>query len=131
MKIFNRTFDVLERSMDLRFKRHAVLSGNVANSETPNYRAREMDFAGELERIVGEETKSLTKTDAKHMDISAVEGAHITFDNTGMVGADGNNVDLDISMGKLSENARSYGGSVNLMGLQLRLLKNAARGRSA
>lgn len=131
MKIFNRTFDVLERSMDLRFKRHAVLSGNVANSETPNYRAREVSFADELERIVGQDVKSLTKTDAKHMDISSVEGAHITYDDSGMVGADGNNVDLDISMGKLAENARSYGGSVNLIGLQLRLLKNAARGRGA
>lgn len=115
--------------MDLHFKRHAVLSGNVANSETPNYQAREVNFADELERMIGRKQDEVAKTDPRHMDISSAEGAHVQLDNSGAVGADGNNVDLDLMMAKLSDNSRGYQNAVNLLGLELRLLKNAARGR--
>ena len=60
MKLFDKTFDVLEKSMDLHFKRHSVLASNVANSETPGYKAREIDFAGELERALGESKEDLS-----------------------------------------------------------------------
>jgi len=130
MKLFDANFDVIRKAMDLRIKRHALLSSNVANSETPNFRARELDFSGELEKVLGQSKDGLAQTNSRHMDITANGQAHVVYDRVGAVGADGNNVDLDLQMGRLSENSRSYQNAVNLIGVQLRLLKTAARGRS-
>ena len=131
MKIFNdKSFLMMEKALDLHMKRHTVLTSNVANSETPGYRAREVNFAGELEKIVnGEKSQELTKTNARHIDIASDESSHIVFDNSGAVGADGNNVDLDISMGKISNNAQGYNHAVSLLTMKLRLLRDLATGR--
>jgi flagellar basal-body rod protein FlgB len=128
MELFDKTFNAIEKSLDLRFKRHVVLSSNTANSETPNYKAREIDFAGELEKALGRDEQVLTKTNPQHMDLHGQEGAHIVYDNSTPVGADGNNVDMDINMGKLAANSRSYSNAVDLLNVKLQILRMAARG---
>ena len=130
MKLFDQVFSTIERSLDLRYKRHAVLSSNVANSETPGFKARELDFAGELSRAIGGEGQSLRKTDAKHMDVTGDQSAHTVFDYAGSMGNDGNNVDLDVTMGKMSSNSRAYNNAITMYDLKLRLLRAAIRSRS-
>lgn len=127
MALFDSTFSVLEKSLDLRAKRHAVLSGNVANSETPKYQARELDFAGELSKALGEQSSPLVTTHPRHLDVSAAGEAHVTYDNSGAMGADGNNVDLDIVMGKLSSNARAYTEGVSYLTQKFRFLREVIR----
>ena len=126
--IFGKTFNVLEQALDVRYRRNAVISSNVANSETPGYRAREYDFSGELEKVLGAKDE-LIKTNSSHMDLSSTSGARIVYDNSGPVGADGNNVDLDISMAKMSENSRGYASSATWLGVQLKILSSAVKGR--
>lgn len=130
MKLFDNSFVALEKSLDLRFRRHSALASNIANAETPNYKARELDFAGELERAIGRDNEGLIKTNPSHMDLSSSEGAHIVYDNSMPVGADGNNVDLDISMNRLADNSRGYMSAVSLLTVKLRLLRSVARGSS-
>lgn len=130
MKIFDNVFSALEKSMDIRFKRHAVLTSNVANTDTPGYRARDVDFSGELNRVLNESPEALTKTNSLHMDVSAESGAHTIIDNSGMIGADGNNVDLDLQLGKISSNSRSYQNALSLYDMKLRLLRLAVRPRN-
>ena len=132
MKLFDKTFDVIEKSMDLRSRRHTILSSNVMNSETPNFVARDLDFSGELEKaLTGKIPNEISKTNSAHMDSLSRTGARPVIDDSGAMGADGNNVDLDIAMGKLSENSRAYTNATTWLGVQLRLLKSAARGRPA
>jgi flagellar basal-body rod protein FlgB len=128
MKLFDNTFVALERKLDLYTKRHLLLSGNVANSETPNYKARELDFAGELEKVLRSDSDSIMKTNPKHIGLTNANGPHIVFDNTGAVGSDGNNVDLDIMMGKISRNAHEYNNAAMLMTMQLRILRKTTSG---
>ena len=128
MELFDKTFRAIERSLDLRFKRHMVLSSNAANSETPSYKARELDFGGELERMLGQEQQVLLRTNAHHMDLASAQSAKVVSDNSAAVGADGNNVDIDLNMGKLSGNARAYNNAVDLLGVKLQMLRMAARG---
>lgn len=128
MELFDKTFRAVEKKLDLHFKRHMVLASNSANSETPNYKARELDFAGELDRAMGRDAKDLAMTSPKHMDLSGTEGAHVVLDNSAAVGADGNNVDIDLNMGKLSANSRAYTNAVELLNVKLQMLRMAARG---
>lgn len=130
MKIFDNVFATLEKSMDIRFKRHAILTGNIANTDTPGYRAREVDFSGELDRALNEKAEALTKTNALHMDVSSESAAHTVLDTSGTIGADGNNVDLDIQLGKVSSNSRGYQNALSLYDMKLRLLRLAVRPRN-
>ena len=126
LKIFDRSFDALERKMDVAMKRHLVLSSNIANAETPNYRAREVDFAGALKQALGDNTgNAVSTTNKSHFGMNGSGMDHVIFDNTAAMGADGNNVDLDLAMGKASNNARLYENSVNLLQMKLRLLRMA------
>ena len=43
----------LERYLDLSVLRHSLISSNLANIDTPGYRTRDLDFAGELDRAQG------------------------------------------------------------------------------
>ena len=128
MKVFDQTLNGLEKAMDLRFKRHALLSSNIANSETPGYRARELDFSGQLEKaLVANPTSEVAMTNPGHMDIASLSSEHIIFDNDGATGSDGNNVDLDISMGKISANARDYESAAGLVTQKFRFMKQFIR----
>lgn len=129
MKIFDSTFNALEKKLDLAVKRHAILSSNVANQETPNYIAKDYSFSNEVEKALGKGVDSVRKTNTKHMDVGSSDGAHVYFDKSTPYGADGNNVDLDIEMGKLSANSRDYSNSLNLLTFKLRILKAAVSGR--
>ena len=129
MDLFDKNFYAIQKKMDLHFKRHMILSGNVANNETPNYRTRELDFAGELQKALGTRQEPLNKTHPGHMDLVSQQRSRVVVDNKTPVGADGNNVDLDIAMGKLSSNARGYTGAGTLLQMKLRMLRMAARGR--
>ncbi len=127
MKIFDQTMEGIQRAMDIQFRRHAVLTSNVANAETPNYRAREVDFAGELQRAFGTNEATVNKTDARHLDLAETSMSHVTFDNSGAMGADGNNVDLDLTMGKISSNGRAYDSAANLLGQKFKMLRTFVR----
>jgi flagellar basal-body rod protein FlgB len=130
MKLFDSTFNAIERRLDLTLRRHTVLSGNIANNETPNFRARDVNFSKEIEKALGVHKDEMVKTSPLHMDVTQLSGEHVYLDNSMPVGADGNNVDLDIQMGKLSSNSRDYSGALNLLSVKLRMLKSAAMGRA-
>jgi flagellar basal-body rod protein FlgB len=49
MTIFDRTIRLLERSLDLRSARQRVIASNLANEETPGYRASELTFMDQLQ----------------------------------------------------------------------------------
>ena len=132
MKIFDTTFNAAEKAMDLYYRRHAILAGNVANSETPGYRARELDFGGEIEKVLKQNapqgSEDLKKTNPLHMDVDGERGAKVVYDNSMTVGADGNNVDIDTQMNELSQNGINYNQAARVLTMKLRLIRNIAMG---
>jgi flagellar basal-body rod protein FlgB len=124
MKIFDRSFDAVEKEMEMRFKRHMLLSSNVANSETPNFKARELDFADQVKKILDGNSSALNMTNPQHMDLARSERERVVIDPTATIGADGNSVDIDISMGKISANGRAYDSAASILSNKFRMLKS-------
>ena len=94
MRIFGPVIQGLGQALDLYQARHRVLAENVANAETPGYRARELDFGAALTRAFDQLDEGRTADDA-----TTVVDAHAT------VKIDGNSVDVDTEMARLSQNA--------------------------
>lgn len=112
--IFDRDITLLERSLDFRARRNAALAGNIANIETPGYKAKDLVFEKALGEALKDQAPSpLTMTNPRHLDgrtatpLSQVQPRLIQSANA--VGSvDGNSVDLEREMAKLAENQIAY-----------------------
>jgi flagellar basal-body rod protein FlgB len=126
--MFDRTIPALEKSLDLSWRRNEAITSNVANAETPGYRAVDMNFAGELERAFQAGAPSqLKKTDSKHMDVMSNGKAFVTEDLSGATRPDGNNVDIDVQMGKMVYNQGKYSMGASLIRKKLHMMRTAIR----
>ena len=125
--LFDRLTTTIERSLDFRLERANVIAGNLANVDTPDYTPTEVTFDEQLrQHLSGEEPPGIARTDAAHLD-TGVEGtqAEMEFDYFALPNQDGNSVDLDHEMSKLSENQIQYRASTNFYNKRMALLKYA------
>ena len=126
-RLFDQTLPGLEKTLDLRWRRNQALTSNIANAETPQYRAVDLNFAGELDKAFHAGDSSLKRTNEKHLDLASNSQSHLVGDYSGATKADGNNVDLDIQMGKLSLNAGKYSIATSLVRKKLQMMRQAIR----
>jgi len=131
--IFDGTISLLQKSLNVRSVQHQVLSSNVANADTPNYKAFEVAVDEELRKLdTGKARIQLARTQSRHLPVGRAEVDRVTLRNSPApalsLRADGNTVDLDRTMGDLSENTIKYKTSAQLIGIKLKGLKNAIQG---
>jgi flagellar basal-body rod protein FlgB len=130
---FDGTINLLQKSLNVRSVQHQVLSSNVANADTPNYKAFEVAVDEELRKLgTGKPRIQLTRTQSSHLPVGRAEVDRVTLKNSPApalsLRADGNTVDLDRAMGELSENTIKYKTSAQLISMKLKDLRNAIIG---
>jgi flagellar basal-body rod protein FlgB len=107
-------FDALDRSiapvvqgLGQRSRRHGAIASNVANADTPGYRAVDVSFGQQLQRA----RMGLRTTHPGHRNGSAgggLSGRDAVVFSGGLPRRDGNDVDIDREMGKLAQNQIEY-----------------------
>ncbi len=131
--MMDRLLDVLGIYMRLREERNAILASNIANAETPGYKARDLVFEDQLREALnikeGDDLK-LHRTHPRHLpqnpSLGDVDG-RVVYSKTGVARFDGNTVDIDREMTKLSENALLYNAAVQMLIKKIDILKTALR----
>lgn len=116
--LFDPVMQGLSTALTLHQRRHEVLASNLANLETPRFRAHDLDFGRAL-------------SEAFEGRAAAADGgprAELVEDRTGPPRADGNTVDLDFQMAKLGANGGRYVALSRVLGLRLALLRQAIEG---
>jgi flagellar basal-body rod protein FlgB len=99
--------------MDVRVQRHQVLASNIANADTPNYKARDIDFKSAMQNAMA------GRNDAGSLSMAVTSGAHQTGNGTSGPGTlqyrtetqsavDGNTVDMDVERAQITDNALQY-----------------------
>jgi len=126
-------FQVAQQRMDWLAQRQKVVSQNLANANTPGYRAKdlkEVDFRDTLSRTLAKETQSIpvARTNAKHLQGSLPEsgpyrvvGERRPYEFT----LDKNGVDIDEQMAKASSNRSQYNLAANLVSKNLGMIRTA------
>ena len=118
--------NVLQKGLDASSMRQQVLSNNVANIDTPNFKRSDVDFQAVLGAALGEksETLSMRLTSSKHL-IGLAEGAGsgIVTDQATSLRNDGNNVDVDREMSNVAVNGLYYNSLTRAISSQLGLLR--------
>lgn len=101
-------------ALDLRARRQEVLASNLANADTPNYKARDLDFAAALRGALGASgglagPLSLARTQSGHLDGSGKGAvAALKYRSALQPSLDGNTVDMDVERAHFTDNALHY-----------------------
>ena len=133
--LFRNTITLLERSLNLRSLQHRVLASNIANIDTPNYKAVELAVAEEMNAKQGSASSiQLVQTQPGHLPLKYSSMDHVKLKAAKppefSLRGDGNTVDLDRTMGKLATNTLLYKTAAQIISQKFSGLKNAIRGGS-
>jgi len=118
-KLFDSSVQVLEKSLDLHSMRHAITADNIANAETPGFKARRIDFEQDLQNAV--------QSEAEGLEGASIEGIrpkiYQEFDSE--MGQDLNTVDMDKEMALMSKNDIQYSAATQMISRKFSMLKYA------
>ena len=128
--IFDKTQKALGASINFRLLKQNVMNSNIANAETPGYKAKKVDFEEALSRAIDNENLGkmhVTSQDHFLMGQGAISRAKAdVYDNPDVaISNDGNTVNLEKEMVELAENSILYRAAVKLMNKKLAALKYA------
>lgn len=125
-----------QKALSLRAYRQELLAANIANADTPHYKARDIDFKASLQSALGGKGAmggpvQLTRTAAGHLPAagSAPGGARLLYRTESQSSVDGNTVDMDVERAAFAENAIQYEASLTFINGMLRTLQSAMQER--
>ena len=119
-------------ALNLRALRQQVLASNIANADTPGYKARDIDFSKSLEAAVAgrTQTTSLATTAARHLaqGQQGAAGGPVLYRKPVQPSLDGNTVDMDVERAQFAENAIHFEANLMFINSQLKAMLAAIQG---
>lgn len=120
------------QALQLRAMRNEVLASNIANADTPNYKARDIDFASAMAAQRSGQL-ALQRTSDKHLDVSGKamdRQPSLAYRIPSQPSVDGNTVETDIEQAAYAENVVGYQASLSFINHKIRGLQTAIKGNS-
>ncbi|ABV37691.1 flagellar basal-body rod protein FlgB [Shewanella sediminis HAW-EB3] len=127
---FDKALGVHQYTLGIRSQRAQVISSNIANADTPHYKARDLDFDKAMQAATSRQNGlSMSRSDVKHFDLTALSGQNTAYrvpnqPDTG----DGNTVDIQQEQSEFMQNALEYQMSLGFLDSKFSGLKKALRG---
>jgi len=126
---FNTKITLLEKALDASWLSQEVISGNIANSDTPGYKASEVVFGDFLNAAISQADMKATRM--KHFNTapgSVGLNAFVKHMDTSSLRIDGNNVDLELEMTKLAKNSIYYNALVQSINKEFGKIRTVING---
>lgn len=126
---FNNALGIHPDAMLLRAKRAEILANNLANSDTPGFKSRDINFQAVLANE--SQTQSgigMNTTNSAHISSSGSRSNELMYRNPSQPSIDGNTVDTQIEQTLFSRNAMDYDSSFEFLNGKFKGLKSAIRG---
>ena len=126
---FNNSLGIHDNALLVRSERSSVLANNLANADTPGFKARDIDFkailAGEVQRS---SSLNVSKTDSAHIQGRESEGWEQLYRSPLQPSIDGNTVDENVENTAFTGNAMQYNSSFEFLNRKFTGLTGAIRG---
>jgi len=130
--ILDNYFGIHQDALRLRAMRAQVLAENLINADTPNFKARDIDFSAVLASATDQlrEGNALPATHAAHIDPASIDVAtqDLAYRNPYQASLDGNTVDAENEKSEFTRNAIQYQVSFKFLDGKIRTLMAAIRG---
>ncbi len=129
MSLFSGTISLLENALNYSSTKQKIISQNIANVDTPNYKAKEVSFKTELDHAV-DQSFSTNRTDHRHFVLNKPVDASSSIINQKLVSynENGNSVDIDREMSDLAKNQIYYNALTERVSGKFSTLQNVIRG---
>ena len=115
-----------QRSLELRAKRVELLSQNIANADTPNFKARDLDFKAAM---ASAQTQFVKTTHTGHIaSAPAGAGDAVIFTTPLNPSADGNTVEIGVEQAKFGQAAADYQATLRFLESRVSGIRKALRG---
>ena len=133
-----------QTSLRVRGQRQELIAANIANADTPNFKARDLDFAAAMQQAMNQNASSQTLTNAnqiaktsdKHFNalptthLQMASGAGEPLYRPIIQGSvDGNTVDMDVERNQFVDNGIRYEASLTMINGQLKKMLAAIQGQ--
>ena len=119
---------VHEAALLFRARRMEVIAANLANADTPRYKARDLTFSAVLDEQVGAASQ-LETTDERHLKIDPLGSRELLrYRIPHQPSLDGNTVEADLELARYAENAVSYQASLLFASGKISTLRTALTG---
>jgi len=126
-------FEFHAKALLLRSERGRVLAGNLANADTPNFKARDIDFRQALAAATGQaRDAAVLRTHAAHLPVGGGAAAPTLLYRTPLqTSLDGNTVEMDVERASFADNTVRYEASLRFLNGQIRTLMTAMGGNQS
>lgn len=124
---FDRALSVHSQALKLRSQRSEILAANLANVDTPNYLARDLDFKATMANLQGQ-SNPLQATHAVHIQPDGHSAGQLLYRKPIQMAIDGNTVEEEQEKADFSNNALHYQASLRFLGSRVQGLLSAIRG---
>ncbi len=127
-----------QNALRVRGQRQELIAANIANADTPNFKARDIDFKTAMQNAnagIAKEAFNVTKTSPLHLDAllsnnvsqSGAPGEPL-FRPIAQGSVDGNTVDMDVERNQFADNGIRYEASLTMINGQLKQMLAAIQG---
>ncbi len=121
-----------QSALNLRAYRQQLLAGNIANADTPNFKARDIDFSSALRGALSARSGNsvLARTSPRHLGSGNENpgGAQVLYRTPHQPSMDGNTVDMDVERTQFADNAIHYEANLTFISGQIKTLLAAIQG---
>lgn len=127
----DKALGIHQHALEGRVKRAEVLANNLANADTPGYKARDIDFQAMMEKAqAGMSGFSMSRTHESHMDTSSMSGdSELLYRVPHQPSVDGNTVDAQQEQSRFMRNAMDYQASFQFLNGKVTGIKKAISGQ--
>lgn len=129
---FDKALGIHEKALNFRAQRAEVLANNIANADTPNFKARDLDFSAVLaeQALQRESGMRMQRTHEQHFALEGVELADpaLRFRSPMYAALDQNSVDMQQEQARYAENAVQFQASFTFLNSKFKGLMGALRG---
>jgi len=127
MSFVDQAFGASPQALSILSKRSELIAANLANADTPGYKAKDIDFRSALAAAKNERAGSMMASDKMHISNSAIEQS-IGYRNPTQPSMDGNTVETDREHAAFMENSIRYQASLNFIDGKIKSILLALRG---
>jgi flagellar basal-body rod protein FlgB len=131
----DREVGFYEQGLKVRSQRQQVLATNIANADTPNYKAQDINFRTAMQSAlssdnmkVSSQSGGLAVTQANHIGTSSQGNAQVQARQQLQNSADGNTVDMDVEQAQFAENALQYETLVQMISGKFKKINSVLQG---
>lgn len=125
----DKTFNLPAAALQLRGQRTKLLAENLANADTPAYKARDIDFQSAMRQAQGQQAL-LRTTQANHIQAPGGTPSNpaVQYRHPFAAALDGNTVETQAEQAAFAENTVHYQATLTVFGARIQGLMGALRG---